>query len=275
MSSLYENLRNRMAERNHDKRFPLAAAVMERGATAHAEIRQVRESIRADKNLTATGQHAKLIDYLTKTAPALRKHLHAIEMARTDVDRRRAALRPKFDKVDSAILTAVAARIASMKPAEQARLLLPEGMDTDPIVAQAVLELPPMLSNVNSQLRTALEGRLMEQAHGPAIARLDDEAEAWNTAEAALRTAQGLLQEAGEFPSQRAFNLWFQEVAPPDAVVTPGQRREDEAQRVESLLGGMQGLSHESYEKLSNSVMKLRSEQFDRELEALRQLGGQ
>jgi hypothetical protein len=81
-----------------------------------------------------------------------------------------------------------------------------------------------------------------------------------------------LLQEAGEFPSQHAFNLWFQKVAPPDAVLTPDQRREDEAQRVESLLGGMLGLSHAAYEKLNNGVTKLRMERFDRDLEALRKL---
>jgi hypothetical protein len=81
-----------------------------------------------------------------------------------------------------------------------------------------------------------------------------------------------LLQEAGEFPSQHAFNLWFQKVAPPDTTLTPDQRCEDEAQRVASLLGGMHGLSHASYEKLSNGVLKLHSEQFDRELEALRKI---
>jgi hypothetical protein len=163
MSNLYDNLRIRMAEHGYDKRFPLAAAVMERAATAHAEIREVRQSIRADKNLTSTGQHAKLMEYLIKMAPALRKHRRAIDMARADMDRRRAGLRPRFDKVDSAILTAVASRIAAMKPGDQAALLLLEGKDTDPVVAQAVLELPPMLSNVNSQLRSAVETRLTER----------------------------------------------------------------------------------------------------------------
>jgi hypothetical protein len=42
-----------------------------------------------------------------------------------------------LDKVDPAILTAVAARIAAMKFGVQAALLLPEKKDTDPIVAQA------------------------------------------------------------------------------------------------------------------------------------------
>jgi hypothetical protein len=254
MPSLYENLYGRMAERGYDKRFPLAAAVMERAATAHAEIREVRQSIRADKNLTSTGQHAKLMEYLIKTAPALRKHRRAIDVARADMDRRRAGLRPRFDKVDSAILTAVASRIAAMKPGEQAALLLPEGKDTDPIVAQAVLELPPMLSNVNSQLRTALEGRLTEKAHGPAIAGLDDEAEAWNTAEAALRTAHGLLQEAGEFPSQHAFNLWFQKVAPSDTTLTPDEKRELDSLVVESLVTGARGLPYDSFVKLRGAI---------------------
>src|SRR5262245_8312467 len=172
MYTLHENLRIRMAERGYDKRFPLAATVMERAATAHSEIWQMRDLIGADKNLTATGQHAKLMEFLTKAAPALQKHRRAIDVARTDIERRRSGLRPKFDKVDPAILTAVAARIAARKPGEQAGLLLPEGGDTDPIVAQAVLELPPMLSNVNTQLRAALQARLAEKAHGPALATL-------------------------------------------------------------------------------------------------------
>jgi hypothetical protein len=254
MSNLYENLRSRMAARGYDKQFPIAAAVMERAASAHSEIREVRDSIRADRNLTATGQHAKLMDYLAKTAPALRKHRRAIDVARADMDRRRAGLRPKFDKVDPAILTAVAARIATMKPGEQAGLLLPEGMDTDPIVAQAVLELPPMLSNVNSQLRSAVETRLTEKAHAPALASLDDEAEAWNTAEAALWTAQGLLQEAGEFPSQHAFNLWFRKVAPPDTTLTPDEKRELDSLAVESLVAGARGLPYDAFVKLRGAI---------------------
>jgi hypothetical protein len=254
MSNLYENLRNRMAERGYDKRFPLAAAVMKRAATAHAEIREVRQSIRADQNLTATGQHAKLMDYLVKTAPAVQKHRRAIDMARADMDRRRAGLRPRFDKVDSAILTAVASRIAAMKPGDQAALLLPEGRDTDPVVAQAVLELPPMLSNVNSQLRSAVETRLTEKAHAPALASLDDEAEAWNTAEAALRTAQGLLQEAGEFPSQHAFDLWFKKVAPQDAAPTKEDKRELDSFAVESLVAGARGLPYDAFVKLRGAI---------------------
>jgi hypothetical protein len=46
---------------------------------------------------------------------------------------------------------------------------------------------------------------------------------------------------------------------------------------VEALLSGMQGLTHESlthesYEKLTNGVTKLRSERFDQDLAVLRKL---
>jgi hypothetical protein len=61
-------------------------------------------------------------------------------------------------------------------------------------------------------------------------------------------------------------------VAPPDAAVTPDQRREDEAARVESILGGMQGLSHAALEKLTTDALKLRGEQFNQELDALGKL---
>jgi hypothetical protein len=70
------------------------------------------------------------------------------------------------------------------------------------------LYLPPSLNTALQQT-----GRLARGASG---------------GHARQRTAQGLLQEAGEFPSQHAFNLWFQKVAPPDGVLTPDPRREDE-----------------------------------------------
>jgi hypothetical protein len=178
-------------------------------------------------------------------------------------------LRPKFDKVHPAVLAAVATRIATMKPGEQAGQLLPEDRDTDPIVAAAVLELPPILSGVNDQLRSMLETRLIEKAHGPALAALDDEKEAWDTADAALRTATDAMQTAGEFPSAHAFSLWFQKVAPPDVPMSPDERRDNEAVTVEALLSGAQGLSHDAYETLSKGIGQLRSDQFDREIAAL------
>ncbi len=98
-------------------------------------------------------------------------------------------LRAQFGKVDPAIFIWVAAKIATMRPGGQAGQLLPEGKDTDPIVAQAVLELPPILSGVSDEFRGILEKRLLEETHGPALAAPDDEKEAWDTADAALRTA--------------------------------------------------------------------------------------
>ena len=53
--------------------------------------------------------------------------------------------------------------------------------------AQAVLALPPILSGVDNQIRSILEQGLMEKMHGGALARLDEESEAWSTADAALR----------------------------------------------------------------------------------------
>jgi hypothetical protein len=181
-------------------------------------------------------------------------------------------LRPKFEKVDPAILAAVATRIATMKPGEQASQLLPEGRDTDPVVAAAVLELPPILSGVNDQLRSLLEARLVEKAHGPALVALDEEKEAWDTADAALRTATDAMQTAGEFPSPHAFNSWFQKVAPTDVPATPDERRENEAVTVQALLSGAQGLSDAAYETLNKGISQLRSERFEQELAALGKL---
>jgi hypothetical protein len=192
-----------------------------------------------------------------------------IERARTDVDKRRAELRPKFDKADPVILIAIAAKLAGMKPGEQAGLLLPEDKETDPIVAQAVLDLPRILSGVSDQFRGMLETRLLEKTHGPALAALDDEKEAWDTADAAVRTAIDAMQTSGEFPSPHAFNLWFQKVAPPDAVATPDERRETQALTVEQVLAQTRGLSSEAYDKLQQGIAEQSSEQFQRELKAI------
>jgi hypothetical protein len=187
-------------------------------------------------------------------APNVQKHRRAIDMARADIDRRRAGLRPKFEKTDPAILIAVAAKIAAMKQGEQAALLLPEGRDTDPVVAQAVLELPPILSGVSEQIRQQLETGLLEKTHGPAVAALNDERDAWDMVEAALRTAQGLLQDAGEFPSQQAFNSWFRKVAPPDAAKTPEEKREFDALAVDALVMGAKGLPYDAFSKLRTAI---------------------
>jgi hypothetical protein len=270
MPTLYENLSDRMIERGLDKRFPSAFSVMQRAATAYNEIRAIRESVLADKNLSSTGQQAEIGKRLEKAAPTLRKHRQAIDRARADIDRRRTGLRPKFERTDPTILIAVAARLAAMKPGEQAGQLLPEGgKDTDPFVAQAVLELPPILSNVSEQFRTMLETRLLEKNHGPALATLDAEQEAWDTADAALRTATDAMQTAGEFPSAHAFNLWFAKVAPPDVPATPDERRETQALTVDQVLAQTRGLSSEAYGKLQKGIAEQSSEQFQRELRAI------
>jgi hypothetical protein len=270
MPGLYENLSDRMIERSLDKRFPSAFSVMQHAATAYNEIRAIRESVLADKNLSSTGQQAEIGKRLEKAAPTLRKHRQAIDRARADIDRRRTGLRPKFEKTDPTILIAVAARLAAMKPGEQARQLLPEGgKDTDPFVAQAVLELPPILSNVSEQFRTMLETRLLENNHGPALAALEAESEAWTIANAAFQTATDAMQTAGEFPSPHAFNLWFAKAAPPDVPATPDERRETQAHTVEQVLAQTQGLSSEAYGKLQKGIAEQSSEQFQRELRAI------
>lgn len=269
MPTLYENLAARMTERGLDIKYPGAATIMTRAAEAYGDIRAERESIRADKNLTSAGQSAEMTKRLEKAAPVLQKLRQTIGRARADIETRRAALRPKFEKVDPAILIAVGARLATMKPGEQAGMLLPEDKDPDPIVAQAVLELPPILSGVSDQFRGMLEMRLLVKSHGPALAALDDEKEAWETADAALRTAIDAMQTAGEFPSAHVFNLWFEKKAPPDAVATPDQRRETQALTVEQVLAQTRGLSSEAYGKLQAGIAEQSSEQFQRELRAV------
>jgi hypothetical protein len=82
MPTLYENLSTRMAKRGLDKRFPGAALVMQRAATACNDIRAKREAIRIDENLSSTGKRGALLEHLAAVAPDLQKHRRAIEAAR-------------------------------------------------------------------------------------------------------------------------------------------------------------------------------------------------
>jgi hypothetical protein len=152
--------------------------------------------------------------YPAGTAPDLQKHRRAIEAARAGTDSKRVGLRPKFPKVDAAILIAVATKLATMKPGEQAGLLLPEDGDGEAVCQQAVLELPPVLSGVNAHIRGLLETRLQEKHHGPALANIEDEREAWDIADQAVLSAQAALQDAVELPSQDAFDLFGSKTLP-------------------------------------------------------------
>ena len=91
--------------------------------------------------------------------------------------------------------------------------------------AQAVLALPPILSGVDNQIRSILEQGLMEKMHGGALARLDEESEAWSTADAALRTAFDTLQQASDFGSEHAFTQWFASGAPGGPPTGSGSAR--------------------------------------------------
>jgi hypothetical protein len=94
-----------------------------------------------------------------------------------------------------------------MSQADQAALLLSSDKPVDPVIAQAVLTLPPILSGVSDQFRDMLEAKTTEESHAPALAALADKAEALNTTEAALRTAHGLMQEAATFhPHMRSIH---------------------------------------------------------------------
>jgi hypothetical protein len=244
-------------ERNLDKRYPGAALVMQRAAAAYSDVRAKREAIRLDENLSSTGKRGALLEHLAKVAPDLQKQRRAVVAGHAAIDSKRAALRPKFGKTDSAILIAVAAKLAGMKPGEQAGLLLPESGDGDAVCQQAALELPPVLSGVNNHLRGLLETRLQEKHHAPTLVHIADEREAWDIADQAVLSARAALQDAGEFPSPHAFNVWFKKVAPADAAMTPDEKRESEALVADALLVGARGLSYEAFATLRSNIADL------------------
>jgi hypothetical protein len=120
-----------------------------------------------------------------------------------------------------------------------------------------VLELPPVLSGVNAHIRGLLETRLQEKHHGPALANIEDEREAWDIADQAVLSAQAALQDAVELPSQHAFDLWFKNVAPPDTAMTPDEKRESDALAADALLIAARGLPYEAFVKLRSNIADL------------------
>ncbi len=111
------------------------------------------------------------------------------------------------------------------------------------------------LSGVDNQTRGILEKDLTEKRHGRALANLDEEKEAWNTADAALRTAFGTLQEAGDLPSPHAFAQWLEKVAPPDAYQLAAAARESESFTAEAIMIAADGLSHDARMKLHTDLL--------------------
>jgi hypothetical protein len=252
---LFDTLKQAMAKRGHDTRYPGAATVMGRAALDYADIRAMRDAVRSDKNLSPTGQRTKIVENLGKLAAGLQKHRRMIDQARATIDAKRAAMKPKFDKVEPVVLVAVAARLAAMKPGEHAALVLPAGGAFDQIAAQAVLTLPPILTGITPQIREMCEGAIMEKNHGPALAAIEDEKEAWNTADAALNTATNALSEAGEFPSPHAFNLWLEKVAPPSPQALAAEAREIESFAAQSILIAAEPLSYDTRKKLFDDLL--------------------
>jgi hypothetical protein len=63
------------------------------------------------------------------------------------------------------------------------------------------------------------------------------------------------MQEASDFTSSHAFNLWIEKVAPPDAHQLAAEARESEAATAEALLIAAEGLSHDTRMKLHGGLL--------------------
>lgn len=79
----------------------------------------------------------------------------------------------------------------------------------DAAFLEAAMEGPAALSGLTDELRTDLQDRLIDQAHGPAIAALNEAHEAIELVEAAIEAAANVVRAECEFSSDTAFDGWM------------------------------------------------------------------
>jgi hypothetical protein len=84
-----------------------------------------------------------------------------------------------------------------------------KGMYADPRVLEAGLNLPRLITGLSDEDFATAEKYYVEAAHGPALEKIQNEAEAWDLADATVRAATQLVYDAGGFSHQHEFNEFW------------------------------------------------------------------
>ncbi len=143
-----------------------------------------------------------------KVVPDLRRAAWEAEKTRNGVRNERLKLAvPTPDKTDiaSALLRQeLRTYLRSMEHGARIAAVI-----ADRAFLEAAMEGPAALSGLTDDMRVNLQDRLIDQAHGPAVAAMDETREAIKLVEAAIEVAANVVRTEGDFASDAQFNNWM------------------------------------------------------------------
>lgn len=183
--------------------------------------RTKREALGKRGDLSAKGINARLRQDMAQIVTRdLRAHREAVKERAADLKARRAALTsPKIDRTD------LLAELQRQEVRSWLRSMAPEARhvallgDTDGALVEAVLSAPPALSGTDrlpDVVRRQIVDGYLQARHSETVEAMAHEEDALTVADAALRGALDVLQEAVGLSSRHQFDTWFETGVDPE-----------------------------------------------------------
>ncbi|MER8923429.1 hypothetical protein [Mesorhizobium sp. M0802] len=144
-----------------------------------------------------------------KVVPDLRRAMWETERTANGLKNElsRLAVPRQHDKTDVAgamLRGEIRSMLRGMENGERIGLIM-----SDPTYLTAAFEGPAALSGLSEDLRTELERRMIEQAHGPATEAINSAKEAVELTQAAVEMAVSAVKTEGAFDSDHVFGAWL------------------------------------------------------------------
>jgi hypothetical protein len=179
-----------------------------------------RAELNANRDLSDEGRAKAMKAAAAKEAVHVAKANRALRVAQGKVQQQRVALTPTVsNKTDVAAAFLRQEIRASLRGMERASLAaIANDPKTDTTTLEAMFEGPTFLTGIDAGTRDQLLKVVLERTAAPALAVLDNQAEALTVVGAAVQATSGTLRQAaaiGNAPD--AFDKWLAQVAPPTA----------------------------------------------------------
>ncbi|BAV45843.1 Uncharacterized protein MLTONO_0940 [Mesorhizobium loti] len=144
-----------------------------------------------------------------KVVPELRRAMWTAERAANGLKNElsRLAVPRQHDKTDIAgamLRGEIRTMLRGMDSGERHGLIM-----SDPMFLTAAFEGPAALSGMTEAMRTDLERRMIEQAHGPAIEAINSAKDAVDLTQAAIEMAVSAVKTEGAFDNDHFFGVWM------------------------------------------------------------------
>jgi hypothetical protein len=196
-------------------------------------IDKKRAEVNADKRFSDVGRTDEMQKFATTKAPALVRARTAVSAAKDALQKQRVELAPSVkDKNDIAralLRQEVRSLMRTKTPMEAVGFAF---ASNDPIIMEAIFEVPSVLSNLTDKHRDDVLNTFLERNASQQIATIADQADAIELFEVALRAAEeSLSTAAGVAPA--VFGKWLKEKAPIDPRAVEIQTSEINAAAVE------------------------------------------